>query len=333
MQPSQKTDGLAPGIVSSMAASHIAPVQSDSNIFCRFSKAQAISGHVLSFFLVHALLSSLDDLAENSNQDPEKLLAELQNEEYHQNQDFLHAELPEYIYRQYPGYVAKGKGVPEAYYLEPKPEVPIEIMNLTFQGPSLCHTARLPSRTRYLGYLFNNGKVGDVAPYGNETYETGIFKDEADKTEAYGEMRLAYTIYKERQAGCNSVLAPDYGDYFYAHQKDDWAKLAFPNDAEKAAYRYHQSNYRGLLAVSFKGCAWGKCPDGQIQQGGFDEGQFEMKVNGKKVVKIFKFSGDVSFLLHKDGLYFTPSSNDDYEISIRVKKPGGYLKISSFILY
>ena len=63
--------------------------------------------------------------------------------------------------------------------IEPKLEP-----SLFFKGRSMCHTARLPSQSRYLGYLTDTDKVGKQAPYGQETYEVGIEKKVAEKVVA-----------------------------------------------------------------------------------------------------------------------------------------------------
>jgi hypothetical protein len=109
--------------------------------------------------------------------------------------------------------------------------------------------------------------------------------------------------------------------------------LTFPNEAEKAAYRYSQSEFKGLIAVFFTGCDWGKCKAGDMKEAQFEEGKFEMTVNGKPVKSLVNFGYGCFFPKGDEGLYWQPSSNDDYEIAVLVKEPGSYVKISSLVLY
>jgi hypothetical protein len=280
----------------------------------------AMDGHILGLFLVQTFIDALNDLAENSNQDPEKLLAQLQSEEDQLYQELVQANLPDSAIDLYE--VKKDQ--------ERDPDVDV---NLLFKGPSICHTGRTPAQTRYLGYLTNNGKLGNIAPFGEEKYETGIFLGQANKEDANGVMRLAYTTYREREV-CPVVVKPDYKDFFYSHQRDGWVKLTFPNEAEKVAYRYSQSQFKGLLLVCFVACDWGKCPQGDIRAEHLPQGKFEMTVNGKPVKSMVHVDGKGCYVLKGDeGVYWQPSSNSDYEIAVLPKESDGYLRISSIVLY
>jgi hypothetical protein len=313
---------MAPRIVSK-ATDHYHPCDK-ANIFVQtcthISKLHAIDGHALGLFFVQAFIDALNDLVENSNQDPEKLLTQLQKEEDQLYQGLIQATLPDYATELYD--LKKDQ--------EKDPDVDV---NLLFKGPSICHTGKTPAQTRYLGYLMNNGKVGNIAPFGEETYETGIFSDEANKEDANGVMRLTYTKNKERVV-CPVVVKPDYKDFFYSHQKDGWVKLTFPNEAEKVAYRYSQSQFKGLLAFCFVVCDWGKCNEKDLRPNHLAEGKFEMTVNGKPVKSLVKFDGKACYILKGDkGLYWEPSSNIDYEIAVLPKEPDSYLRLSSIVLY
>jgi hypothetical protein len=208
-----------------------------SLVFC-LRKMHSLNGHVLALFLMQVLIEALEELVENDNMDPETLLAQLKSEEDQLYESFVKADLPEAVY--------------QLFKLKDKAQ-----QDLLFKGPSICHTARTPAQTRYLGYLTNADKVGSFAPVGQETYDTGIEKKKADRRAANGVMRLVYTSAKERESQCSVVVKPDYKDYFYAHQKDGMVKLTFPNKAEKQAYRFDQSEYKGLIGIFFGGCTQG----------------------------------------------------------------------------
>lgn len=279
-----------------------------------------MDGHSLALFLVQAVVDALKDLAEKSTDvESEVLLRELQKEEDEQFQRFLDADLPSFADNLYdPG--------------KDNQKDPDLDMNVIYKGPSICHTGRLPSQTRYLGYLMNNGKVGGPMPLGEETFETGIEENQALKEDAKGVVRLTYKNDKDHEK-CPVLLKPDYKDYFFTHAKDGWSKLTFPNEAEKKAYRYNQAEFKGMIAIILSGCDWGKCAVGDLKGGKFAEGMFEMTVNGKAVTSLSTFGFGAQFLKGDQGLFWEPSSNGDYEIGINVKQPGGFVKISSLILY
>jgi hypothetical protein len=262
---------------------------------------------------MQVLIDALEELVENDNMDPGTLLAQLKSEEDQLYESFVKADLPEAAYQ----------------LLRLKDKVQ---QDLLFKGPSICHTARTPAITRHLGYLTNTDKVGSFAPVGQETYDTGIEKKEADRRAANGVMRLVYTSAKERESNCSVVVKPDYKDYFYAHQKDGTVKVTFPNEAEKQAYRFDQSEYKGLIGIFLGGCTHG-CESGDLKSQHFSKGMWEMTVNGKPVTSIVKFGFGCLILQGDDGQYWKPSANGDYEISVLVKKLGSFVRLSSVVLY
>ena len=120
-----------------------------------------------------------------------------------------------------------------------------------FRGPGICHTALLPSRTRYLGYLLskdgNDLHVGGPVPAGEETYDVGEpFPNLNYEKKEESVMQLLYEIGRRKDT-CPVTLHPDYKDYFFAHELDGWAKLRWPNKAEKEAYSYNPNNIKGLV--------------------------------------------------------------------------------------
>jgi hypothetical protein len=71
---------------------------------------------------------------------------------------------------------------------------------------SICHTARLPAQTRYLGYLTDTRKVGGPSVYGEETYEIGIEADTVRKQPPIGELALVWSA--AQRENCSVALAP-----------------------------------------------------------------------------------------------------------------------------
>jgi hypothetical protein len=280
----------------------------------------ALEGNALALFLMSALIDALKELVENDTIDPETLLAQLKSEEDQLYASFATADLPKTAY--------------QLYALADEKKDPDVDVDLLFKGPSICRTGRVPAQSRYLGYVTNTNHVGSFAPVGKETYDLGISLKEADSTDAGGVMRLVYNVNdNDHEVGCPVVVKPDYKDVFYAPQKDGLVKLTIPNEAERKAYRFDQSEYKGLIGIFLGGCSWGKCKEGEMEMKHFDEGLWEVTVNGKPVKSLVEFSFSCIFLKGDDGIYWKPSAKGDYEIGFEVKTPGGFLRLSSVVIY
>jgi hypothetical protein len=147
---------------------------------------------MLALFLSQILVDALQDLVDHPNQDPVALLAELKTEEDDLMERFLQADLPDAAYRIYDG--------------KPEDHDPDVDFNVLYKGPSICHIARTPALTRYLGYLTNTFRVGGIAPYGKETYDTGTERRQADTTDARGELRLVWEFDSKDRQTCEVPL-------------------------------------------------------------------------------------------------------------------------------
>jgi hypothetical protein len=278
-------------------------------------------GHMTALFLMEALIDAVKDLVEDDTKDPETLLAQLKREE-----DQLYAEI---VKADLPDRTTDLNELKEAKH----PDA-VALAELFFKGSSICRTARTPAQARYLGYVTNSEKTGSFAPVGNETYDTGIVMEDADLSDANGVMRLVFDHdSKERMWNCPVVVKPDYKDYFYAHGRDGLQKLTFPNEAEKAAYRFGESEYKGLIVMYFFPCTR-KCPPGFLHYTDYEAGSFEMTVNGKPVKSLYLYYvGGAVILVGDDGYYWKPSENGDYEISFNVKDPESFVKLWTIVLY
>ncbi len=294
-----------------------------ATLFCynNYRKDHAMTGHGMALLLAEALLGALQDLERHENRDAGALLAELRREEEELYENFRNAELPD-IHRTM--YTVRNDD-------EGQPDFDAAVF---FRGRSLCHTARTPSRTRYLGYLTNTDKVGGPAPVGEETYETGMKEDEAMKSpNPNGEMRLTWAGGKERE-DCPVTCKPDYKDAFLTSHRDGWTKLTIPNDAERRAYKYDPSQHRGVIVLVLRGCDYGKCEKGFLTAEHYGEGKWEMKVNGVAVTSIVEIGFEALLVKGPGGSsYFSPKADGGYDIEVRVVESGSFVKVSSFILY
>lgn len=195
-------------------------------------------------------------------------------------------------------------------------------MDYIFNNRAYCHTALLPAETRYLGLLTETNQTGFFS------YDVGISRKTAEREASNGTlMRLTYDP-NERQP-CSLLLQVDYKDFFFLTELEGTKKLVLPNKAEWDVY---QKPTKGLIGFSNVGCDWGRCQKGESRETGLELGEWEMIVNGVRATNYTKLA-NVNFVRHTDGWYFPPNSAGQFEIEIRIKAVGMFLRFSSFIIF
>eukprot|EP00531_Pseudo-nitzschia_arenysensis_P006636 CAMPEP_0116130070 /NCGR_PEP_ID=MMETSP0329-20121206/8260_1 /TAXON_ID=697910 /ORGANISM="Pseudo-nitzschia arenysensis, Strain B593" /LENGTH=783 /DNA_ID=CAMNT_0003624377 /DNA_START=18 /DNA_END=2369 /DNA_ORIENTATION=+ len=215
-----------------------------------------------------------------------------------------------------------------------------------FHGPSMCHTARVPSQTRFFGHLTNQPELkGEQVVFGKETYFTGIEEKEyhehnknlnTEDLVSPRDMQLVWVKNKEREESCGDVLAkPDYHDYFMTEEYEGWTTVEFPNQAEQEAYGYlkNKEKFKGILIIVPRFCGFGKCEKGFLGVDEYNEGKWAMTVNGKSVTAMTKIGHEAILLENEDGLRFDPNNQGIYRLEFRVNEPESFIKISAFVLY
>ena len=273
---------------------------------------------------MEVLIEALQNLVENDLEDTELLLSQLMEMDIELHKNFTNAELPPIHEKLF--------DLKEVKVGENEPKIESSLFT---KGKSMCHTARLPSQTRYLGILTNTSEVGQPAPFGEETYFVGTDKKQASwvATEN-GEMRLVFEIKKEREEKCTGhIVKPDYPDYFYTNHLDGWTSLKFPNEAEKEFYRYNPRDHAGIIIMHFRKCDWNKCPKNYLTFEDYAEEHWEMKLNGQRVTKLITIDDRSTLLQGENGFHFDPDENGQYQIEIKVNKQDGYVEFASFVLY
>jgi hypothetical protein len=286
----------------------------------------ALDGNRLALFLAQTLTDALAEYVKReSNPEPEDLMKELLAEEDLMYHDFKAEPLPDSAFA-----LRDNRGKNQEMV------VPNDIdVETLFRAPNICHGARIPAQTRYLGILTDTDKVGGIAVHGHEAYDVGITHNEASTTDAKGEMRLVYDAAERDRQDCIVPVKPDYKDYFFAHGKDSWVKLVIPNKSEQRYYDYDPAAVKGTLVIFFGACDWGKCHADEMQADAFKQGLLEFEVNGKRVTNLTQIGGGLGGFLLKgeQGVNWTPNGEGVFEIRSRVKNPTGYLRFSSVILY
>jgi hypothetical protein len=220
---------------------------------------QALDGNLMTLFLMEVIDDAIKHIETHGAEDPALLLQQLQEQEDAEYQIFLNSGPP-----------LMGRNL----FSKDDP-VPMDVSIETFyRGPNICHTARLPSQTRYLGILtnkYNQSDNGETAihPYnfdrdasqGPYNYDIGIAAtDAASIPNPDGEMRLVYAPNERHR--CAPLVYNDYKDWFMTQGSDDpqqaSSKLVLPNAAEMAAYMMQQQEpLKGIIALCFTACAWG----------------------------------------------------------------------------
>ena len=274
----------------------------------------ALSGNTIALFMSEMLLDAIEEIGDVS--DRITLLRHLQTEENIEYQKFSNSDVP----------------APEDGFLK---EVGDELLNETdltpfFRSPSICHTARLPAQSRYLGILTESDQTGV------HDYFKGIPKEEADKMETADDsetpMPLVYDP-RDRQT-CEVELNRDYKDYFFSSDKMGWTTLTFPNKVELEAYGRTSGEYKGILVMCLKHCDWGKCPAGDMQLEAIQKGQVKLEINGLPVANVTKFN-DCTVLRGEHGHYWKANEDGQYTLRAKVLGDGSdfsFLRISSLIL-
>ena len=268
----------------------------------------------MALFMSEMLLDAIAEIGSTSDQS--QLLRHLRLEEDLDYKKFFESDFP----------------APEKDFLN---QVGSDLLNETdisvfFRSPSICHTARLPAQSRYLGILTESEQTGV------DDYYKGIPKTEAHQLEAGDDsdtpMPLVFDE-TERQS-CEVELNRDYKDFFFASDKLGWTTLTFPNKAEQQAYDRESEKYRGLLILCPKYCDWGRCPVGDMRKESIRKGQVKFEINGKPVTNITDLV-DCGALRGEDGHYWQPNEDGQYVLRAKVLGDGSdfsFLRISSLIL-
>jgi len=197
-----------------------------------------------------------------------------------------------------------------------------------FRKHSLCHTALIPSETRYDGILTENYQRGS-----HKDYEKGINKALLATPED-GVLPLAYDSNDRQQC---DALEIDHKDFFYVREGDGWLSTMVPNPVEEWAYGRGEPR-EGIIMVCLKICPLGRCPEESVGFGYIkrNRGKLFITVNDQPVKMINKLEG-CHFLAGDHGLRWGPGIEDSgrYQLKFRVEDPGTghWMKISSIIIF
>jgi hypothetical protein len=276
-------------------------------------KWHGLVGNFIALGLMEALEDAVD-MIETQGSDPETLLKQLQQQQDADYKLFSEGPIPE--------------NAKDAFKIDKDTTtlVPTDIdLDLIYKGPNICHTARLPAETRYLGILTESDKKGFY------DYDTGITKAIATSAPpADGLLPLTFDP-SERQTCPYANM--DYKDWFHVQGGHGWSKLVLPNTREEQAYAPQQrrNQLKGYMAMCLKTCSWGKCAKNYVNS--IDDNKSIIKVNDQEVTELTRF-GDCRFLKGKQGHVWSPNATSGkWEVSFQVTAPGDYMAVSAIIIW
>jgi hypothetical protein len=289
-------------------------------------KRHGMIGTAAALFLVQALVDAVNELALDDVDGIDFLLSKLEKEDIEQQHRFAGLDLPDIHNQLFPN---AGDNFSSDFNV-----------STFYKSPSLCHTARLPSQTRFLGHLTDTSKIGGPSVMGEETYEVGILMEDAINQSANGTMRLVQHGMRNKRfpcrEPCSEPLMQDFRDSFLAGDLDGWVKLIIPNDAERKVYGFEAM--KGIIILMLKLCER-DCGLEDMGDKHFKEGKWQMKVNDVIVKELVEFGsyqyeyGNAFGLKHDNGIYFAPNSDGKYDIQIRSLEPSGHVQVSSIVVY
>jgi len=197
--------------------------------------------------------------------------------------------------------------------------------NILYRSHAMCHTALLPSQSRFDGILTEkrNSNVDNFDLGTNK-----VFLKPVDN----GKVPLVWDP-NDRQK-CRA-LEIDHKDFFFVRTDDEWVSATIPNSFEKELYgRWAEkiSKREGLLMVCLRACPLYHCPE---EATGFDSltrGVLSMRIDNRPVIGARALE-ECHFMEGKDGIRWGVEK-DEYVIRFKIEpKTGKWMKITSIILF
>lgn len=276
-------------------------------------RVHAMFGFCFGLFLIDALTNAIEGLGQN-DYDPERKLQQLKDDEDKLYKRFFESTVDSARVKGFLGSNITQGIDPQTFYRE-------RIM---------CHTALLPSETRYNGYLEG------VRTLNKEAFEKGEAHQAIAREPADGRLRLGFESI-ERQKWCPVKLNIDFRDYFYANANDGWVNVTFPNDLEIEVYGPWKP--RGVVIFCATQCMQGACANAERSVFDLNNHQLEITINGISVSRLWSLSQgqECGVAQGPNGWYFPQNNDGRYYISLRVKPSNNgrrpFTRFSSILAY
>jgi len=282
-------------------------------------KWHALIGNLLALSLIELLKDALKDIqsAQFEKKPYNTLLAELKAQEDNDYDLFKTATLP-----------SEAGNIPLSQHNAFD-------MTTLFKKRNICHTALLPSESRFKGILMPHWKkIGFFSEKEGYTgYDQGIDFQRARQQPHIGkEMRLTFSSAWREQ--CEVPLNQDFKDYFLVQGSELWQQVTIPNDAELKAYGTGNP-LEGIIAICLAHCTLGhaNCYRGDIRESDvIAEGHVDITINGV-IARNFTLWDTCLFPYNNDGFTWKANPEGRFDIEVNVIKSSDYIRFSSLVVW
>ena len=271
-------------------------------------KWHAFYGNLLTLFLIEVIDDALLLIAEKGS-DPKVLMDTLKAEEDRDYHNLLSKNTSNI---KFPG------------YLEKIDDIPTQVI---YWDPNFCHTARVPSQTRYNGLATESDLKGGYTSY-DHGHELNEIRNQANEG-----MELGFDASSYETFCTNHTVQIDHLDFFVINSYGE-SKLTLPNPAEKSFFDDSSSPtaLHGYIALCLATCGW-SCPRGVLSMDELrNETKFSMTVNGVNVHNYTRFR-DCAFLKHANGHKWAANSEGLYEFRAQTLDSNEYVRVTSLTVW
>jgi hypothetical protein len=273
-----------------------------------YRKVHASIGNLLGLYIIDATEDAINDLSQHEG-DLATHLQELLDKEEARYQRIMASDITA------PGMLLESVFPPDAK------DKGVHVEDL-FKKKGICHTALLPSQTRYLGILTETNQTGMLGHY--EGIPEGEINDPKHDT---SEIKLMQTA-NDREY-CEVPVNIDHKDGFYLHYSEGEKSMIIPNNAELTHYVRPDEPLLGIVAVCMTSCR--KCSPALIQAGDLLP-YVSIFINDVEAKGTHPW-GKCVFLSNEDGFHFPADSQGKFNIRMTVFAQDRYLVLSSVMIW
>ena len=199
-----------------------------------------------------------------------------------------------------------------------------------------CHTARLPADSRFRGLVLESHISSSYLYGGKTTYNsTSEAYPHGQEPQPVPDEESHPIVSYDYRAGC-PLADIDAKDFFYVRESDGWKKMIVPNPSEAAYYESSKPRH-GIVMICDKQFDWGNSPDDFVSisklGNSTEAGDVSITINGIKVTESVTTTGLCFFMMHEKDFKFMNSTNNSYEIRLRVHKERVALMISAVVVF
>lgn len=231
----------------------------------------------------------------------------------------------------------------DAFFESPVPAIIMTWLNNSYSSlfprsnTAACHTARLPADSRFQGLVLESHVSTSYLYGGRTTYNmTSEGYPHGREPEPQPDQEIHPVLSYDYRADC-PFTDIDTKDFFYVRPSDGWKKMIVPNPSEEAYYSSikDSSQRHGYVMICDKTFDWGNAPPHYVSVSQLGNstyiGDVSITINGIKVAGATHTDG-CFVMFHEAGYNFENSTNNSYEIRLRVNKEGVGMMISSVIV-